>query len=668
MKLLSQGRLREWASRIRFGSRLGPLEMGAAAAILVLISGIWIGLEFEHTQRDRLEITEQEHLLSQSRVYHASIQHQLEQIRNNVLESSDVDLSLFGVRHWAQIQIQDTSTGPNPVVAFSEAIQIPPEVQVSYVQFLRNKMASLVDAHKAAPRSQYAFLFPMALQQFSEWLLVVFPPPTAAATPTAPVAKAKTERPQWLAVLVDPSVAFSLFSSVASAADSMTTRAFLISQSGYVIAHSQKAYSGTNLSTSEFFLKGILPKFEPGAPAKATFGAYETIDHLPVQASVTRIEGFPLALVVEKVQGPSESRMESLKHASVLRSAGKILLLLGGVGGMALGVALFWPRRRKSQGDATATESDPLQDLIVTAVIPPETPAAEAPATELHFTNLSQAAAMAEAVVTNPTPATPESLAPSASATASAAAGAAPTHVTESAPPTDPLLDTTLPVHVTYAEANRLSREFEREVKDLRDTKVIMALLAEKASRILESPVLFLRYQPKAEVLMLEARAGFQTPNPPAELNVPVSREVQSQVLTSIRVNQVPFFGEWRPLAKPILASLNIAHFEAWGVTLPVRDPENFEGNKKTFPFAGVLVILQPGVQSTLHQPSLFRMIRTAGVAHVANEIWKRHAPNLKDTFAQHNPARAQGSTENSSRSELTRALWELPDDQEPNF
>ena len=156
-----------------------------------------------------------------------------------------------------------------------------------------------------------------------------------------------------------------------------------------------------------------------------------------------------------------------------------------------------------------------------------------------------------------------------------------------------------------------LMAEFENDAVHLKDARLIARRMVDVAANLCRSPVLFLSHQENLRSLVLTEDAGFIANDIPVGLSVPVNSDLLTRCETQTGLS-VPSVSDYEPLASVLLQRMGIAHFEAWALT-GYGQLGRMAGKPRLL---GVLVILQAGIDSQMHQHALSRMIRTTGLVY----------------------------------------------------
>jgi hypothetical protein len=149
--------------------------------------------------------------------------------------------------------------------------------------------------------------------------------------------------------------------------------------------------------------------------------------------------------------------------------------------------------------------------------------------------------------------------------------------------------------------------------------------LVDLSAELTESPILYFRYQRRNQSLSLSAVAGeVRIPNY-LEMQAYVRKDIEIQIEQLAEGGRIASLNNYGPIGKLMIGQLNVAHFEAWGVT---SSPEVSGQAKMT----GVLVVLQAGMRSAQVRPTLARVLGEAGNYLYArsNKLESRAARNTK--------------------------------------
>jgi hypothetical protein len=126
------------------------------------------------------------------------------------------------------------------------------------------------------------------------------------------------------------------------------------------------------------------------------------------------------------------------------------------------------------------------------------------------------------------------------------------------------------------------------------------------SSELTESPVLFLRYNRRNQNLNLASVAGeIRVPNY-VQMQAYVRKDIELQVEQLADGGKVASLTNYGPINKLIITHLNVAHFEAWGVT----SSPDISGQAR---LVGVLVVLHAGMRSAQVRPTLAKILRESG-------------------------------------------------------
>ncbi len=358
---------------------------------------------------------------------------------------------------------------------------------------------------------------------------------------------------RWAVAWLDPSSSFALFSGLEAGG---SLRAFLATEDGRVLAHSQAALAGADVSESRSFVEALR------AGASGTFMS-QGLDRLPVQVSSVRLSGFPLLLVVEDV-----TLAAAIDWTRGARSLGTLvlgLLLLGGTLVLALG-----------------------RGAAKTSPLPAELPRADAPA------GATAAGPVAHRV---------------GSRMVESGLGPEESRELQGLREQFETLRDELEKHRRIEE--RVNR-FEKEALALRNPRLLATRMAEVASEICGSPALVLLHDERLHALVLAADCGFAQGQAPVGLSCPVSPELTTRIQQDFARGELSPLTGHEPLAQVLMRRAGVAHFEAWA--LAGFGPLGRATRRARL--LGALVILQSGVDSFNQREHLGRMMRATGLVY----------------------------------------------------
>ena len=162
-------------------------------------------------------------------------------------------------------------------------------------------------------------------------------------------------------------------------------------------------------------------------------------------------------------------------------------------------------------------------------------------------------------------------------------------------------------IHKKNLEEKLLLEKFESEAAKSRDLKAFAERLASTTSRFCKSPTLYFSHQESTRLGILVSDSGFENGDAPAAMTFPISSEVNTRLQQADAREEMLSLTEYPPLARAIMNRTGVAHFEAWPVC---------SRRSGKVCLLGVLVILQPGVDSDLHRDSIARMMRATGLTY----------------------------------------------------
>lgn len=404
-----------------------------------------------------------------------------------------------------------------------------------------------------------------------DWLAVAFP--------------AAGDSNRFLLVLFDPMKAFPLFSRLLEQAQEHGLRAFLVSSTGHVLAHSHPSYVGSNFAKIPVFEAAVRGMFNRGGSDGA--GTFQSIDQVPVFASYSRVRALPLALVMEQTGVGGKTWTAKAFAISIQNN---IRLVLGGLVLLLMMSLLFlWAlktnmRRRveKAEQDALVhASSGPVPNVIAEMAIPTiqieDSPLLNDDDVRNLSQSLSEKAEMQERieVARNELMAHRE-------------------------------------IMRAFKEESTLLDRYEAEAARLRDPCALVSRLTAVASKLCASPALFFGYQSKDGSAVLVSEAGFSKGKGAASMSFPVSLGLIEEIQAMERLGKPTILPDYQPLSGVLLTMFGIAHFEAWAIT--GYGPLGRQTGRMRL--LGILVFAQAGTTTISKRDSICRIIRSTGLVY----------------------------------------------------
>lgn len=417
-----------------------------------------------------------------------------------------------------------------------------------------------------------------------------------------------------------PQNAFPELQGQTSGEEPMTGKSVsLVNEEGRVIAHTNPAMVGLDLSKSTFFQR-YGRKTLRGAQSAA-----ETIDsernnesEAPTKIGYRKLDTQPFLLVMEvsALVAPQGFLGSSLRIADWNRA----LLVLIGV--IIFGAFAAWSLERKIRGarnkvrdaglDSTPPALPPLPKLDLTktlthAAMPPAPPPPPQARREMgtntaielvsRVQNEQQSARSEAAQAAN-------SMIVAEAQSVEAAIDETRTGLAQTPTPRTAVKPAPRRRYDTAQAGRELVQQLEARLTQFADPRELTHHMAETAALLTESPTLFFVYHAGVKAALLQTACGFPKGQAPKGMSFAIPHESYDAILKTAIQSKIPSLSNFEPLSKLILARLGIAHFEAWGVTNP-------EHGK----LIGILVILQAGLQSAMHQQSMARLMKSVGEA-----------------------------------------------------
>ncbi|MGE0616453.1 MAG: hypothetical protein AB7P04_12515 [Bacteriovoracia bacterium] len=488
--------------------------------------------------------------------------------------------------HWAELSISASEgleigrTARNPLLA-TRLPQTPklsltspaPAADVSFEEFYLFSLKKKLSLEMARRSGVSLVRIKPDLDGHVEWLAIGF---------LVPVSQSNMDL-KFVVALVDPAQGFPFLADYQKRNPGI--RASLVSSDGVVLAHSEAERNGADVGTHPLYSDGIRKLFETNQEkGRGVFGRAFT--------AFVRPKRLPLSVVLEDSNGQDLSELEHLSTHAWLK------LLLGtlfGVGAFAV-IGAIWLAYRTSKANQTIHPA-PSSASSATPGVSSEIPVSELPEMPVRPEGMARPAEI-EALRR-------EQARPQVRPTAKAQSKAV----------TPPVLTDELPV-LTRREALEVVARFELNAQHFSDPRLIAAMLAQSASSLASSPVLYFRFNERTKLAILENDAGFPAGDAPAAIAFQVDPESVSQIQNCVVRRKLASLAHYEPVTRMLMERLGVAVFEAWAVTTPGPTPDVTTPDGATIRLHGILIILQSGVQSSIHRDALVHMMRSAGAAY----------------------------------------------------
>lgn len=386
-----------------------------------------------------------------------------------------------------------------------------------------------------------------------------------------------------ISAIVDPSQAFPGFLRFASRSEGGSLRAYLISDEGRVLAHSQPNYVGSYFSDAPIFKEALKATLEGRRLAGS--GSYQSIDQMKVAAAYTRVGTLPLAIVVEKVKTGAPVLTRHWTRWGI-----QLLGVLAAV--VALAYALV--TRASSRWARVAAAEVVQQPVFEVELLKRANRMAQKTENELK--------AKAETLqsLIEDLPVTPQMLTAAQEALVAGPADGVQT------------LPEDLKALPDVRDEESLLMRFEKEMLATQDIRKASARLASLASRLCKSPTLFFVYQERLEACVLKCYAGFDGDQAPKAMAFSMPKNVLQNIYAQEQRGQQVSLVDYTALAQILLERTGVSHFEAWAVT-----GYGEQGRQKRQPQQlGVLVVLKAGYESAIRRDTLARAMRITGTVY----------------------------------------------------
>ncbi len=598
-----------WKKAITRGNPANITFWMALPAVVALFCGVYLGMEIRKIDGSRVEHAELTEVESLQKTLLDAFWNDIDHLRSRALALSEIReperaALVWGgteknspiLLHWAEFETRDHRVNAVhravrnpawkpafPLQGFEEIYLKQASEQLGMRELLENGVA--VIRVKPDP------------QQASELLALAFGIPGSGGT-------------KAVLALVDPNQAFASISRLGDRARSGRVRAYLVSHDGYVLAHSQKNYGGTNFASVQGFSEAFsaLRQTLEGTRVSGT-GTFRGVDQLPVRMAYARAGSLPIAVSVEKtVQRRPRSQGTWQRVAGTAVGVTVVLAML--LSGTAWLLARVFRAREEELVAETHAEHE-LQNEAALESVDSVTEVAVAQAMEAKP---AQAAPMPPAFEPDPESAVIMPVTDREEAVAAALAAFSAGHEQIETQARELRQEVTiLRRQLEQArEEERLLAEFEKEALAVRDARKVAQRMAQTAGKICQSPVLFFGYREGLRTAVLEAVEGAKNAERLQGLSFTLPQSSVDQVLQKAAKGEAASFADDSALAKLLLDRAGVAHFDAWAVT-GYGALGRLAGRPRLL---GVLVLLQPGVDSVTRQESLGRMIRATGLVY----------------------------------------------------
>ena len=190
------------------------------------------------------------------------------------------------ILHWAELEVEAGAIQGVRQSARNPAWKLGPDPAVFESHYLSSVLPRL-NLSELKENGVSVLRLKQESAQGAEWLIVAFPTRSASRVVLA---------------LVDPADAFPIFQRWTARSEGGKLRGYLVGTDGFVLAHSQKAYIGSNFSTTGVFREGVNAMLQ-GQTVRGV-GEHRAIDGTTVTVSYARPGTLPIAAVVERVMPP----------------------------------------------------------------------------------------------------------------------------------------------------------------------------------------------------------------------------------------------------------------------------------------------------------------------------------------------------------------------------
>jgi hypothetical protein len=380
--------------------------------------------------------------------------------------------------------------------------------------------------------------------------------------------------------LIDPVKAFAGLQKVSSTQD---TAAFLVNRKGRVLAHSISAYVGTDLRHVDH-IKDTIENLFLGAQTGGV-SRYKDADGEEQQIAFVRAGASPFAFAVEQRAKPavltSAWWSDEIDSGAARQSLGLLFVIIA-ASLVAFSAISIWASREVSKQiaeNSTARASNRVAPAFPHAqeILQP------------FSAKIAQSTLQKNTQVSSPAPVSNS------------------TENFVAARDQIALEQEQLKVAIQGLSVSAdVTRDFVNKIEKAYTLEAVEKELVQLSSELSESPVLYFRYQRRTQNLSLSAVGGEVKIQNYVDMQAYVRKDIELQVEHMADDGKVASVSNYGPMSKLMITHLNVAHFEAWGVT---SHPE-VSGQSK---LVGVLVVLQAGMKSAQTRPVLAKILKEAG-------------------------------------------------------
>jgi hypothetical protein len=193
------------------------------------------------------------------------------------------------ILHWAELELQGGKLKGIIQAARNPGFE-PAVGWAAFESFYLQSAISRLNLHELQENGVTLLRIKREEGHSQEWLALAFERKRSDATGNATAI---------VLALVDPVEIFPVFRRWASRGESGNLRGYLVGSDGFVLAHSQRTYAGSDFRSVPVFEQGVLPMLK--GQARGGAGVYASIDKLAVTAAFARPGTLPLGVVVERV-------------------------------------------------------------------------------------------------------------------------------------------------------------------------------------------------------------------------------------------------------------------------------------------------------------------------------------------------------------------------------
>lgn len=538
---------------------------------LAVAVGLWLSSRIHNDPEVQAQNQRTEEVIAQDRLLVDALWSAIETIKTRALSLEQVrDAQLHGefhqatsmpegpILHWAELEVKDgklaavRQSARNPLFLPAAGADV-------FESYYLQAALSRLNLHELQENGVTVLRIKQDSGRSQEWLALGF----SGEGPNA------ASRPVVLA-LVDPAEVFPIFRRWTARSEGGNLRGYLVGSDGFVIVHSQHPYVASDFGPTQVFAQGVREMMRGRIRSGA--GVYKAIDQVLVTAAYARPGTLPLGAVVERVNPKAEPKAALASIAFALaRAPGEACVALACVFALALGLSVAAHRllRRAlfirgavneslaASSSMAASSSTEIHEQIQDEIQPEGPPQAR--------TGLTQAERVETALI-------------------------------------EDLLSDQAGSRASQLQRSErvLLAQFETEVRNVQDPKIVAQSLAETAAKLTGAPALFFSYHETLRACLLLAHAGLPQGTSTEALSFRLTDSMLGRIARYQKEGRTASVADDPNLALLLAKRLGGSRCEAW--------PVIGQGGK----LLGVLAVLGSGPAQSQKTDSLDQIMKVS--------------------------------------------------------